>query len=325
MSFEEVFYELYAYVANPEHRTYYVFLLTSLVMALVFLYWQAKKEKEPFSELVKRTLLNKDHWFTKTAFVDYGLILVNVVIRLLLIVPFVLTGTALAVVIKNKLVQVFGFMMVEYVPDLVVIGLYTLAVWLLSDLSKYILHWLCHRIPFLWQLHKVHHSATALNPLTEYRQHPVEMLLFQLEGIVVFGVITGVFYYLFPTQVKMWEILGVNAGRFLFYFFGGNLRHSHVELKFSSWLEKIFLSPFQHQIHHSEDPAHYYTNLGSQFALWDWMFGTLKKSSEVKEKLSFGLGVRENTDYTDALKATWAPFKNMYLGVTGRKEKNKNP
>ena len=44
-----------------------------------------------------------------------------------------------------------------------------------------------HRVPALWEFHKVHHSAEVLTPLTEWRQHPVELMLFP----VVIGAATA--------------------------------------------------------------------------------------------------------------------------------------
>ena len=58
-------------------------------------------------------------------------------------------------------------------------------------------------------------------------------------------------------------------------FFGANLRHSHVKLKYPSFLEYIFISPHQHQIHHSDNPIHFNKNMGSKLAIWDWLLGTL--------------------------------------------------
>ena len=34
-----------------------------------------------------------------------------------------------------------------------------------------------HKIPALWEFHKVHHSAEVMTPLTELRQHPVEIIV----------------------------------------------------------------------------------------------------------------------------------------------------
>src|SRR5581483_9207875 len=47
--------------------------------------------------------------------------------------------------------------------------------WVMFDLGYWVAHWLMHRIPVLWEFHKIHHSAEELSPLPEWRQHPVEL------------------------------------------------------------------------------------------------------------------------------------------------------
>jgi sterol desaturase/sphingolipid hydroxylase (fatty acid hydroxylase superfamily) len=308
---EQFISELLSYTLNPGHRTYYLYMLSSLIMALIFLWYQGRKNQDTLGRLIKENILNKEHWLSESAFSDYGLLIINILIKIFILTPFFLTGISLAVLIKNKLVLQFGFISGNHFPDMMIVFLYTIAIWLGGDFTKYVLHWLCHRIPLLWHFHKIHHSATSLNPFTEYRQHPVEMILFYFEGTLIFAFITGIFFYVFPGQVNMWEVLGVNLGRFLFNFFGGNLRHSHIALKYYDKVELFILSPMQHQIHHSQDPEHFNKNLGSQFALWDWMFGTLKQSKDIQEPLSFGLGIKENKNYTNSIKAVWTPIQDI--------------
>jgi sterol desaturase/sphingolipid hydroxylase (fatty acid hydroxylase superfamily) len=127
-----------------------------------------------------------------------------------------------------------------------------------------------------------------MTPLTLYRSHPIEVMLSLLRDFLTIGLITGVFFYMFGESVDAGLILGVNAGRFIFNIAGANLRHSHVWLSYGQRLEKIFISPAQHQIHHSDNFNHYNKNYGSQFALWDWVFGTLYVTNG-REKVTFGL------------------------------------
>jgi sterol desaturase/sphingolipid hydroxylase (fatty acid hydroxylase superfamily) len=51
-------------------------------------------------------------------------------------------------------------------------------------------------MPFLWEFHKVHHTATVLTPLTIFRVHPVYMCIF-LNILALFtGLAAGVGEYL---------------------------------------------------------------------------------------------------------------------------------
>ena len=49
----------------------------------------------------------------------------------------------------------------------------------------------------------------------------------------------------------------MNLFSFIFNIAGANLRHSHIEIAYWTWLEKIFISPAQHQLHHSIENKHF--------------------------------------------------------------------
>ena len=46
-------------------------------------------------------------------------------------------------------------------------------------------------------------------------------------------------------------------------------------IPFTGLAGRILQSPAHHQIHHSDNPAHWDKNLGFALAVWDWAFGTL--------------------------------------------------
>ena len=93
-------------------------------------------------------------------------------------------------------------------------------------------------------------------------------------------------------------------------FFGANLRHSHVKLKYPSFLEYIFISPYQHQIHHSINKHHYDKNMGSKLAIWDFIFGTLILSKETS-RIRFGVAGNQR-DYSSFTNLIWLPFLKAF-------------
>ena len=76
----------------------------------------------------------------------------------------------------------------------------------------------------------------------------------------------------------------------MFNFAAANLRHSHIWISFGR-LERVFISPAQHQIHHSVGNSN--ANLGSIFSVWDGLLGTRTYSGQ-KRELEFGLGPEEH-------------------------------
>jgi sterol desaturase/sphingolipid hydroxylase (fatty acid hydroxylase superfamily) len=196
--------------------------------------------------------------------------------------------------------------------------LYTVATVLMADLSFYVGHRLAHRVSFLWEFHKVHHSAVVMTPITYLREHPMDQLVLGTAAALFVGPVTGLFMHWFPEELTVTKVLGLNVITFVWYLMlGANLRHSHVWLPFGRVLDRIFSSPAQHQIHHSEDPAHHDRNFGSMLAIWDWMFGTLYAPVERPAHLRFGIGAGLNEQYQTLPDFYLRPFRNCFALLRG--------
>jgi sterol desaturase/sphingolipid hydroxylase (fatty acid hydroxylase superfamily) len=191
--------------------------------------------------------------------------------------------------VAASLTAMFGPRPASGVPVFVIRSVTTVAVFLAYELGYWLNHYLSHRIPFLWEFHKVHHSATVLTPLTNFRVHPVYMCIF-LNIIAVFtGTANGVGDYAFGQAAAQYGLSENNIILVFFIYLYVHLQHSQLWISFTGWLGHLFMSPAHHQIHHSRDPAHFNKNLGSCLALWDWMFGTLYVPAAEREALEFGV------------------------------------
>jgi sterol desaturase/sphingolipid hydroxylase (fatty acid hydroxylase superfamily) len=100
-------------------------------------------------------------------------------------------------------------------------------------------------------------------------------------------VVTGLFIYLYRDVFDFPTILGASFFVFLTNILGGNLRHSHVPIGFGIF-EKIFISPKQHQMHHSKELKFQNSNYGSFFSFWDKLFDTWKPSKSIQH-IEFGI------------------------------------
>lgn len=170
----------------------------------------------------------------------------------------------------------------------------TVIIVMASDFCKYWAHRWHHEWKVLWPFHAVHHSADVLTPLTVMRAHPVESLLRNLLITVVVGAVQALVLVLVLGKIDFITIGGANALYVLFNTLGANLRHSHIWLSYGRVLEHVFISPAQHQVHHSVAIEHHDKNYGSIFALWDWAFGTLYIPPR-QETLTFGVSDGEGT------------------------------
>ena len=291
-----------SYFVNTNKRIHVLYLLTSVLLA--FYVYKKSSIKSSFIKY----LFPKKIWLSKSAFVDYSLFCFNSLVKILLIGPYVIFGFYIAFYTDEFLTDTFGFPK-ESIGITQTLVFYTIVLTVLNDLFSYLIHFCMHKLPFLWEFHKIHHSATSLNPLTQYRIHPLELIINNIRSILIFGLVTGLFDYLSAHQIDKLVFLGVNIFHFIFLILGANLRHSHVKLKYPKFLEYILISPFQHQIHHSNNPKHFSKNMGSKFALWDWMLGTLVLSKSVG-RISFGVD-KDTSQFDSLLKNLLSPFKSF--------------
>ncbi|TLX46137.1 sterol desaturase family protein [Pseudoalteromonas phenolica] len=314
---EQIWQDLSAlptYLIDANKRIYIPYLLSAIVMAF-FVYAQIEKSKSGKGFL--RFLFPKDVWLCKSAKLDYTLLITNKIIKAATFAPIVLTMVPVAIAVTDFLEWVLGKPLLLQWPEASVIAFFTLILFLLDDFTRYLLHLLLHKVPFLWEFHKVHHSAKVLTPFTIYRTHPVESYLYACRMAVTQGIAVGVGYHLFGTSLSMFDILGANAFVFLFNIFGANLRHSHIWFSWGDKLEGWFISPAQHQVHHSDNPKHFDTNLGSALAIWDKLGGTLIKASEAG-KVSIGVG-KYDAKHDSVYAIYWLPIKLAVLSIIPKK------
>ena len=138
---------------------------------------------------------------------------------------------------------------------------------LLYDLSYYWMHRMHHEIKILWATHSVHHHGEDYNLATALRQTSTGWLwkwIFYMPMIIL-----GV-----PGEVFI-TVAGIN----LVYQFWVHTEHiGHL-----GFLEKIFITPMNHRIHHAKNKEYIDANYGGVFIIWDRMFGTYNpQRSDIK-------------------------------------------
>ena len=268
---------------DPASRTYFVYLLPALLVTGLF----AIKAVGLRGGIRRLRSLGPGYFFSASSAVDVALLVTNGLLKLLLFVPVFGSSLLVAITVGSVLQDNLGD--ANFLQDMPLYGItlaFSGALFVFDDFTRFCTHYLMHRLPLLWSLHKVHHSATVLTPLTIYRVHPIESAIYFLRAILAYGVVIGGFVWLFGRSLSGLEVLGVNAFGFMFNLAFANLRHSHVYLSFGP-LEKLFVSPAQHQLHHSADHRH--VNLGSALAIWDQLLGTWKGAGIRPETLMFGI------------------------------------
>lgn len=132
----------------------------------------------------------------------------------------------------------------------------------LFDLTLYFWHWLSHRLSWLWQFHRVHHSDLTMNVSTAFRVHLLDQLTimaFKVAYVVGLGI---------DKETLAWN----EAITTLFLMF----HHSNIAFKGEGIVGNFIIVPSLHRLHHSAQRHEHDSNYGAVFSVWDSLFGTLK-------------------------------------------------
>ena len=140
--------------------------------------------------------------------------------------------------------------------------------------TNYWMHRALHVNPFLWRLHKLHHSQTNFTGLSNYRNHPLEVLFSGYVGALIIALLC-------PFTSEYARFYGY------FIFCMGLLTHSGIRTNLGP-LEWVLVSPTAHQVHHSLDPRHVDRNYGFAFSVWDRLYGTYAHA-DTREKIQLGI------------------------------------
>jgi sterol desaturase/sphingolipid hydroxylase (fatty acid hydroxylase superfamily) len=134
---------------------------------------------------------------------------------------------------------------------------------LLLDLAVWAQHWVLHRLPLLWPLHRVHHGDCELDTTTGLRFHPAEILLSTAYKAALAALLGAP-----VAAVLVFEML-LNAGSLF--------SHANIRLGgFDRWLRLAVVTPDMHRVHHSVRPAEMNSNFGTILPWWDRLFRTYR-------------------------------------------------
>jgi sterol desaturase/sphingolipid hydroxylase (fatty acid hydroxylase superfamily) len=176
-----------------------------------------------------------------------------------------------------------------------------LAIMILDFTSQYVVHYLLHKVPFMWRFHTVHHSDTHVDVTSGTRHHPIDFIFretFALIGVLIAGL--PVAYYL------MYRILTV-----LFTYF------SHADISLPVKLDKaisyVFISPNAHKFHHHHVMPWTDTNFGNIFSFWDRIFGTFVYQDT--KDIVYGVDILDAEKSDDIVYQLKAPFQKGLKSV----------
>lgn len=156
----------------------------------------------------------------------------------------------------------------EFIPKLRgVIPLQNLPSWLqivvlfvARDFLQWGVHVILHRVPFLWKLHEVHHSAEVMSFPVHLRYHWAENIIYAIPE-----------YFLFLVLGRSVQDLFIIYAVSLLI---GHLNHANFKFPWGA-LKYIFNTSELHLWHHAKNPPKKYgVNFALSLSIWDWLFKT---------------------------------------------------
>lgn len=163
-------------------------------------------------------------------------------------------------------------------------------------------HLAMHKIPLLWQVHRVHHTDTQLDISTTVRFHPLEFLIntpILLLAVVAMGIspVTLMIYELFDAAMAV--------------FTHANIRLPRPVERLLVWL---VVTPDMHRVHHSSHQPETDSNYGATLSIWDHLFRTYRHKQPVQlADMKLGLAECQDRRATSLLWLLTLPFRSRKI------------
>jgi sterol desaturase/sphingolipid hydroxylase (fatty acid hydroxylase superfamily) len=144
----------------------------------------------------------------------------------------------------------------------------------LSDFIEWCVHNLLHRVSWMWEFHKLHHSIMELDWIGNFRFHWMEIIIYR----------TVKYFPLVILGVRSDIILTIAVVATLI----GHLNHSNLKTDYGIF-RYILNSPRFHVWHHDLIvQGKHGQNFAIVFSIWDWIFGTAFYPANREQPASLG-------------------------------------
>jgi sterol desaturase/sphingolipid hydroxylase (fatty acid hydroxylase superfamily) len=180
---------------------------------------------------------------------------------LILRIAFPMLGVSLAALVSSRGWGLFPLLEVPYALS------FALSL-LVLDLLIWLQHRLFHKLPWLWRLHRMHHTDPDFDVTTAVRFHPFEAIISMgIKSLAILLLGIG------PLAFLVFEIILSSTSLFNH----GNLRLPAVVDRI---LRLVIVTPDMHRVHHSVIAEEQNRNFGFNLPWWDYLFGTYKAQPE---------------------------------------------
>ncbi len=233
-------------VTHPQWHSYFYWLI-GISLFFLILEWRC-----PWREDQKK--FRKDFWL------DFFYMFFNFFLFSLIVFN---AASDFVVILFNDLLASVG------ITNLIAFEVMTWSVWIhlligfvVRDFVQWWTHRLLHRVPFLWEFHKVHHSAKEMGFATHLRYHWMETIVYRTIEYIPLALI----------GISLRDFFIIH----IFTLAVGHFNHSNFKLNLGL-LKYLFNNPQMHIWHHAKawpPERPYGVNFGLALSIWDYLFRT---------------------------------------------------
>jgi len=205
----------------------------------------------------EQAIFRKDFWLD-TFYMFFNFFLLNLIV-------FIALSNTVAEFFNDILelagLSLYNFQLFEINALPKPLGLFIF--FIVADFVQWNTHRLLHRVPLLWNFHKVHHSVKEMGFAAHLRYHWMEPVVYKSILYIPLAIIGG-----FEAQdVAFVHFFNITIG---------HLNHANLGWDYGK-LKYIFNNPKMHIWHHAKElPKHarYGVNYGLTLSIWDYLFKT---------------------------------------------------
>lgn len=233
-------------VTNPSWNNYFYWLIGISILFYALELVRPWRKDQP--------ILRKDFWL------DFFYMFFNFFLFSLIIYN---AASNVVVLLFNDLLASIG------ITNLLAFEVMSWPIWahllvgfVIRDFVQWCTHRLLHRVPFLWEFHKVHHSTEQMGFAAHLRYHWMENIVYRTIEYVPLA------------------LIGIGLRDFfiihIFTLAVGHFNHSNFKLNLGP-LKYIFNNPQMHIWHHAHDlptEKKYGVNFALTLSVWDYLFKT---------------------------------------------------
>ncbi|NBU35791.1 MAG: sterol desaturase family protein [Bacteroidetes bacterium] len=201
--------------------------------------------------------------------------------------------------------------LLSFIDNIPLIGYAIIGLMGLDLISAYFIHWLEHKVRFMWRFHLIHHTDIHVDTTTANRHHPGESVfrfVFTTLGVFILGAPVWL--------IMLYQALSVVLSQF---------NHANISLpeRLDKWLSLAIVTPNMHHVHHHYILPQTDSNYGNIFSIWDRIFGTYSymNQSDIQYGIDTHLEKHEHSNVSKMLKIPFEPYRTPVGGKFTTPEK----